>query len=572
MRASDLVFQTQREDPHDAEVASHRLLVRGGYIRALASGVFSFLPLGFRVLERISRVIVEEWDRIGGNQVLLPALHPRELWDETGRSVTMDDVLMRVDSKLGELVLGPTHEEAVIAAVAPDLPSYRALPAFVYQIQTKFRDEPRARFGLMRTREFLMADGYTFDADRDGMRSSYQRIYDAYGRIYARLGLAAIPVEADAGSIGGDVNHEFMVASAIGEDRFASCGQCGYRANVEAARRGQGPEVPVPPLAAPTVYRTPGAPGVTEALAALAAQGAPVDDNAMLKCLVAYDPEGRTALLLVPGRRQARVPHGWRLAGEEAFAPQGPFALGYVGPLGMRERGVRLVADPSIRERAWWATGNNVEGEHIVGVRLGVDFNVDEWLDLVEVVDGDPCARCGAELALRRAVEVGHTFQLGVTYSAKMARGTFTSDDGKPHPYWMGCYGIGVSRLVAVIAEEYQRGGGIAWPLEVAPFEVAVLPAGKGEELAAAARGIAEELEGVGRRVILEDRPVSFGVAAADHELIGAPIWVVVGARALARGEVELRNRISEHERTVSLEDAVAAVAAEIGSIDESMR
>jgi prolyl-tRNA synthetase len=243
MRASDLVFQTQREDPHDAEVASHRLLVRGGYIRALASGVFSFLPLGFRVLERISRVIVEEWDRVGGNQVLLPALHPRELWDETGRSVTMDDVLMRVDSKLGELVLGPTHEEAVIAAVAPDLPSYRALPAFVYQIQTKFRDEPRARFGLMRTREFLMADGYTFDADRDGMRSSYQRIYDAYGRIYARLGLAAIPVEADAGSIGGDVNHEFMVASAIGEDRFASCGQCGYRANVEAARRGQGPEV-----------------------------------------------------------------------------------------------------------------------------------------------------------------------------------------------------------------------------------------------------------------------------------------------------------------------------------------
>jgi len=565
MRASDLVFQTQREDPHEAEVASHRLLVRGGYIRALASGVWSFLPLGFRVLERISAIVAEEWDRAGGNQLLLPALHPIELWQETGRNVTMDDVLMRVDSKLGELVLGPTHEEAVIWSVAPDLPSYRSLPAFVYQIQTKFRDEPRARFGLMRTREFLMADGYTFDADRDGMRTAYQRVYEAYERIYRRLGLAAVPVEADAGSIGGDVNHEFMVASAIGEDHFASCAACGYRANVEAARRGAGPSVELPALEGPVVYQTPGAPGVVEALAALAAKGAPVDAGSMLKCMVAYDPEGNTTLLLVPGQRTVRLPRGWRLAGEEAFAPRGPFVQGYVGPVGMRESGVRLVADPAVRERAWWATGNNREGEHVVGVRLGVDFEVDAWLDLVEVETGDPCPRCGEPLALVRAVEVGHTFQLGTTYSAKMARGIFVGADGQRHPYWMGCYGIGVSRLVAVIAEEYQREGGIAWPLEVAPFEVAVLPAGRTTEVAAAAASIAEELERLGHRVILEDRDLSFGAAAADEELVGSPIWVVVGARSLARGVVEVRNRLHGTTVEAGLRDVASTVEAEAG-------
>lgn len=569
MRASDLVFATQREDPRDAEVASHRLLVRGGYMRALASGVWSLLPLGFRVLERIGAIVAEEFDRAGGNQLLLPALHPVELWEETGRNVTMDDVLMRVDSKLGSLVLGPTHEEAVIAAVGPDLASYRSLPAFVYQIQTKFRDEPRARFGLMRTREFVMADGYTFDVDREHMRVSYQRVYEAYLRVYRRLGLKAVPVEADAGAIGGDVNHEFMVPSAIGEDHFASCRACGYQANVEAARRGRGPDRALPPIEQPRVYATPGAPGVREAIAALRAEGAPVDDDGMLKCMVAYDDAGRTTLVLVPGQRSVRLPRGWRLAGEEAFRPEGPFVLGYVGPVGMREAGVRIVADPMIRERPWWATGNNAEGEHVVGVRVGVDFEVDDWIEVVEVVDGDPCPRCGAPLALVRAVEVGHTFQLGQLYSSRMSRGTFVGEDGATHPFWMGCYGIGVSRLIAVIAEEYQRDGGLAWPLEIAPFQVAVVPAGSSDDVAATAASIAEELERMGRRVLLEDRGLSFGVAARDQELVGAPLWVVVGARSLARGEVELRNRVDGRTLTVQLRDVAQAVDAEAGRIGE---
>ncbi len=546
MRSSQLVFRTRREVPQDAEAASHQLLVRGGYIRRLASGVYSFLPLGYLLLERISAIVSEEFRNAEGNQVLLPALHPTEIWAATGRLAKMADVLFRVESKAGSFVLGPTHEEAVIEAIAPDLASYRDLPAMVYQLQTKFRDEPRARFGLMRTREFIMADGYTFDADQEGMRIAYMKVYRAYQRMFERLGLLAVPVEADAGSIGGDVNHEFMVASAIGEDHFAECANCGYRANIEAAVAGEFSVAEVPEIDGVTVYSTPGAPGVEIAIRALKEQGALVDDSAMLKCMVAVDDRGEPAILLIPGERTLKVPGGYTLAGEEIFGEGSIFCKGYVGPVGMRERGVKILADPSIRARAWWATGNNVDGEHVVGVRIDRDFSVDDYRNLIVVEEGDPCPRCSAQLHLVRAVEVGHTFQLGLTYSSVLPHASFVDPEGARQPYWMGCYGVGVTRLPAVIAEQFIGEGAtaVAWPVEVAPFEVAVVAAGRSAQAADAAERLYQELLARGLRVLLEDRGLSFGNAMGDLELIGPPFVVIAGAKVAAEGVVEVRDRL----------------------------
>ncbi len=547
MRSSQLVFRTQREVPQDAEAASHQLLVRGGYIRRLASGVYSFLPLGFLLLERISAIVSEEFRNAEGNQVLLPALHPTEIWAATGRLAKMADVLFRVESKAGSFVLGPTHEEAVIEAVAPDLASYRDLPAMVYQLQTKFRDEPRARFGLMRTREFIMADGYTFDTDQDGMRVAYMKVYRAYQRMFDRLGLLALPVEADAGSIGGDVNHEFMVASAIGEDHFAECGSCGYRANIEAAVPGKFPDADLPGLDGVTVYSTPGAPGVDLAIRALKEQGAPVDDSAMLKCMVAVDGGGEPVIFLIPGERTLKLPGGYSLAGDDLFADGSIFRRGYVGPVGMGVQGVKIFADPAIGARSWWATGNNVDGEHVVGVRVDRDFSVDGYLNLIEVEERDPCPRCSSPLRLIRAVEIGHTFQLGLTYSSVLPQASFVDAAGVRQPYWMGCYGVGVTRLPAVIAEQFigEGAAGVSWPVEVAPFEVAVVAAGRSAEAADAAGGLYRELLGRGFRTLLEDRGLSFGSAMGDLELIGSPFVVIAGSKVASEGMVEVRDRLN---------------------------
>jgi prolyl-tRNA synthetase len=565
MRMSRLLVRTLREAPADAEVASHRLLVRAGYIRRLASGVYTFLPLGLRVLQRLEQVIREELDTAGCQELLLPALHPIELWEQSGRSTLFgSDALpaMTVEARGGTFVLGPTHEEVVTVTVGAEVDSYRQLPLTVYQIQVKFRDEARPRFGLLRTRELIMADAYSFDVDKEAMQASYRSVFDAYLRIFDRLDLAATPVEAESGAIGGDVNHEFMVPSAVGEDHFVSCPSCGYAANVEAATRrvadgGGGP--PDPGSVEPLVeHHTPGLPGIAAVVDHFADRGVTAAD--FLKSMAAFDAEGRPTLVVVPGDREARLPSGWRLFEDADFEAHPALAKGYIGPVGQQERGIRVVADLGVDRSTPFIVGANRPDHHLTGAVLDRDFTVDEWGSFAAVESGDACPHCGAPVELVRSVEAAHTFQLGHKYSAVMPGATFVAEDGGEAEFSMGCYGMGVSRLVAVVAEEHHDERGLAWPAAVAPYQVhlAALGAGRTPEVAEAADRLYERLTAGGVEVLYDDRDVSPGVKFADADLLGVPVRLVVGAKGVARGVVEWRSRATGEERELDLSGPVA--------------
>lgn len=558
-----MTMHTLREAPNDAEAVSHKLLVRGGYIRRLASGVYSYLPLGFRVLSKVSAVVREEFDRSGAEEMLLPALHPQELWQQTGRLEKMADVLMEVDTKGGAFVLGPTHEEVVISAFTTDLASYKDLPATVYQIQTKFRDEPRSRFGLMRTKEFIMADAYSFDTATESMRESYSLMYDAYLRIFSRLGIPVVPVEADSGSIGGDVNHEYMCPSPIGEDHFAQCSSCGYAANIEAARtRAPQGELPGTAASPMTLHFTGDAPGVSQAVAALVRGGEDVTDSTMLKCIACVSEEGTVTLLLVPGDREVRLSGGMRLLSEDEIRSLPFLSKGYIGPMGMQTHGVRVVADNSVLEGSSWATGANKHEYHVTGAVAGRDFMIDEYDSLVVVRDGDLCPRCAGRFALIRAVEVGHTFQLGTAYSSKIPSARFATETGKQGLYHMGCYGIGVTRLIAVIVEHCADDKGIRWPMTVAPYQVVIIPVGhsRSPEVKKVAEEIYSQLLEGGVEVLIDDRDVSPGIMFADAELLGVPYQVTVGSKGLAAGTVEIKSRMTGESRALEIGQAATAV------------
>jgi prolyl-tRNA synthetase len=567
MRMSRLLLRTLREAPADAEVASHRLLVRGGYIRRLASGVYTFLPLGHRVLSRLERVVREELDAAGCQELLLPALHPIELWEQSGRAALFgSDALpaMTVEARGGTFVLGPTHEEVVTVTIGSEVDSYRQLPLIVYQIQVKFRDEARPRFGLLRTRELIMADAYSFDVDREAMQDSYRTVFDAYLRIFGRLGLDAVPVEAQSGAMGGDVNHEFMVPSAVGEDHFVRCPSCGYAANIEAATRARADRPGRDDGAgeAPMVeHHTPGRPGITDVVDFFSERGVTAAD--FLKSLAVMDDEGRPTLLLVPGDREARLPSGWRLFEEDDFAAHPSLVKGYVGPAGQQQHGMRVVADLEIGARGPWIVGANRPDHHATGAELGRDFSVDEWGSYTEVRTGDACSRCGRPVELVRSVEAAHTFQLGYKYSEVMEGATFVNEQGEEAPFSMGCYGMGVSRLLAVVAEEHHDEHGLAWPTTVAPYQVQLLAlgAGRAPEVGEAADRLHERLVAAGVEVLYDDRDVSPGVKFADADLIGIPVRLVVGGKGLARGVVEWRSRVSGEERELPLGSAVEELA-----------
>ncbi len=569
MRMSRLLVRTLREAPADAEVASHQLLVRAGYIRRLASGVYTFLPLGLRVLQRVERVIREELDAAGSQELLLPVLHPIELWEQSGRAALFgSDALpaMTVDARGGTFVLGPTHEEVVTVTVGAEVESYRQLPLTVYQIQVKFRDEARPRFGLLRTRELIMADAYSFDVDKDAMQASYQRVFDAYLRIFERLDLDVTPVEAESGAIGGDVNHEFMVPSVVGEDHFVSCPSCGYAANVEAATRavpkvaaGGGKVISTAPM---VEHHTPGRPGITDVVAFFADRQVTAAD--FLKSLAVLDGEGRPTVLVLPGDREARLPTGWRLFEDADFAAHPSLVKGYLGPSGQQEHGIRVVGDLGVTREGPWIVGANRQDYHLTGAVLDRDFSVDEWGSFAEVVTGDACPRCGEGIVLVRSVEAAHTFQLGHKYSEVMPGSTFVAEDGGEAIFSMGCYGMGVSRLLAVVAEEHHDERGLAWPPEASPYQVhlAVLGAGRSPEVAAAADDLYERLVAGGVEVLYDDRDVSPGVKFADADLLGLPVRLVVGAKGVARGIVEWRSRVTGEERELALGDVVEALAA----------
>lgn len=545
MRQSRLLLRTLREAPSDAEAASHRLLLRGGYIRRVAAGVYAFLPLGLRVLRRIESIVRAEFDAAGAQEILLPVLQPVEAWAETGRLETMDDVLFRVEASGGRFVLGPTHEELATRAVSAEVDSYRDLPVCVYQLQLKYRDEARPRFGPVRGREFLMADAYSFDKSAEDMRATYDTMYDAVARVFERVGLEAIPVAADPGAIGGDVSHEWMVVSPIGEDTFVRCAGCGYAANTQVAEAAPRWVDRAQPLEALVEHHTPARPGIDLVVDYFRHEGRELAAAGMLKCLALRDADGGAVVVLVPGDREVRIPTGLAAFDDEDFARHPQLVRGYIGPMGLQDGGARVLADHSVRQAAAWATGANKADHHVTGALLGRDFTVDEWGSFAVVAHGDPCPTCGLPLALARSVEAGHTFQNGLYYSAKMAGASFIDAAGTEQPLWTGCYGIGVSRLVGVIAEAHHDESGLAWPKEVAPFAVHLLAVGadRSAEVAATASTIYEALVGADMDVLYDDRDVSPGVKFADADLLGIPTQYVVGAKGIARGVLERKDR-----------------------------
>jgi prolyl-tRNA synthetase len=567
---SALFLRTLRDDPADAEVDSHRLLVRAGYIRRIAAGMYAWLPLGTRVLRRIEQIVREEMDRAGAQETVLPILQPRELWERSGRDAEYGPLMFRlVDRKETGFNLAPTAEEVVTTIVAQEYTSYRDLPVNLYQINWKYRDELRPRFGLLRTREFLMKDAYSFDTDLDGLRTSYKKMYDAYYRVFERCGLTFRPVEAQSGEIGGDVNHEFMAVAAVGEDDFVWCRACDYAANVEAARRGGQPDrghagvVDAPPM---EKIHTPDMPGITPV-----AEHLGVEPGHLLKCL-AFDLEGELGLALVPGDREvneyalssALAPRRARLYTDEDFAKHPELPKGYIGP--HHPDASIVVADPSVAAPIAWVTGANEKDFHVRDAVLGRDFTVDVWVDLVTIVSGDVCPRCGNPLSVDRGIEVGHVFQLGTKYSEALdAR--FTDENGAQHPMVMGCYGIGLSRIVAAVAEEFHDEQGLAWPAAIAPYDVHLIAlSGRGAQTAdvtAAADQLYATLRQAGVTVLYDDRDASPGVKFADADLVGMPVQIVLGAKGLAAGTVERKIRATGARDELPISDVVARWAAQ---------
>ncbi len=570
MRMSKLFLRTLRDDPSDAEVDSHRLLVRAGYIRKVAAGIYTWLPLGHRVLRRVEQIVREEMDAAGAQELLLPIIQPLELWERTGRDKAYGPLMFRLtDRKETGFALAPTAEEVITATVANEYGSYRDLPVNLYQFGWKYRDELRPRFGLLRSREFLMKDAYSFDLDIDGLKASYKAMYDAYHRVFERCGLSFRPVEAQAGEIGGDVNHEFMAVAAVGEDDFVWCRSCDYAANVEAAvRAASGADAGtdhsgVESMGPEHTPDLPGIKGVSEFLG--------VAPSGMLKC-IAFDVDGEMGLALVPGDREvnpfalnrALAGRKVRLWDDADFDAHPDVPKGYIGPH-LPGATVR-VADPAVRAGGpeGWVTGANTADHHVRRAVLGRDFEVDTFADLVTVVTGDTCPRCGSALSVDRGIEVGHTFQLGTKYSVALGA-EYTDETGQQHPMVMGCYGIGVSRVVAAVIEEHHDENGLVWPAALAPFAVHLISLpGKGEaapEVRAAADRLYDDLRAAGVDVLYDDRDQSPGVKFADADLLGLPVQLILGAKGLARGVVERKDRASGERDEVALEAVVGVMS-----------
>lgn len=563
MRLSRLFARTLREDPAEAEVPSHRLLLRAAFIRKVAAGIYTTMPLGLRTMNRIERVVREEMDASGAQELRMPIVLPAEPWKQTGRWQAYGDEIFRPQDRHGrQFLLGPTQEEVVTPLVQQEFPSYRDLPVNVYQVEWKYRDERRPRYGLLRGREFLMKDAYTFDRDEDGMRESYRIMYEAYERVFDRLGLEYVIVEADPGTIGGGVNHEFMALADVGEDLFVRCVNGDYLADTEAATPGA--SEPADGEAASLVeVETPGAVTID-----LMVEQMGIPAEATMKCIM-FDVEGRTVAVLLPGDREvgekklARLhfPERVRRFEDEDFARLG-YAKGFVGPQGLGPE-VTIFADPSIRGRAHWATGANRPDVHVTGATLDRDFRVDRWEDLVQIREGDPCPMDGGRLEIGRSIVVGHIYQLGTRYSAPL-EATYQDEDGSQRLYLMGSYGIGITRIMAAVVEQHHDDAGIVWPRSLAPYEVAVIMANADDAgVASEAERIHRELASRGIEAVLDDRQERAGVKFADSDLVGYPLQVVVGARGLKEGTADLKVR-STGERSRAPLEAAAQAAAEL--------
>ncbi|MCP4574770.1 MAG: proline--tRNA ligase [Deltaproteobacteria bacterium] len=574
MRYSSYFIPTKKEVPADAEIISHQLMVRAGMIRKLTSGIYTYLPVGLKSIRKVEDIVREEMNRAGAIELLMPSVQPAELWQESGRWEYYGRELLRFkDRHDREACMGPTHEEVITDLVRKEIHSYKQMPINLYQIQTKFRDEIRPRFGIMRGREFIMKDAYSFDVDEDGANKSYEAMYQAYERIFKRCGLKFRPVEADSGTIGGSYSHEFMVLAESGEDQIVNCTACDYAANLERA------EVKEEDVSSPdkngfeTLDRvdTPDQRTIEEVAKFLNITSAQlvktlvyVVDEEAVAVLIRGDHELNDAKLKNVLDAQAVEMASERTVEEATGAP-----LGFAGPVGLK---IKVVADNAVKAMKNFVVGGNEKDLHLKNVNLERDFKPSLFSDLRTIAPGDACPRCGGEIAFGRGIEVGHVFKLGVKYSEAM-KAVFLNEQGKEMPMIMGCYGIGIGRTVAAAIEQNHDKDGIIFPAPVAPFEVTILPLQMhNEDVVAAASKIYDDLLNMGIDVLLDDRNERAGVKFKDADLLGIPVRITVGSRGLKNGEVEVKLRPEPESFTIPLDNAAAAISDTVKGLYDSLK
>ena len=571
MRASRFLFATLRETPSDAEVISHQLMLRAGMIRKLASGLYTWLPMGVRVLNKVEAIVREEMDRAGSLQVLMPVTQPASLWEESGRYVEYGAELLRFkDRHNNPFVLGPTHEEVITDMARNELKSYKQLPANFYQVQTKFRDEVRPRFGVMRSREFIMKDAYSFHVDQDSLQETYDVMYEAYCRIFTRLGLDFRPVQADTGSIGGSGSHEFHVLASSGEDDIAFSTESDYAANIEMAEA-----ILVGERAAPTqefkTVETPNQKTIADVSAflnteakdsvkALLVQGVAQEEGQKAPDIELF-LRGDHELNEIKAEKHAKIASPLTFATEEQMAEYGLNA-GFIGPQGLVEKGLTVIVDRAASVLSDFVAGANEADKHATGVNWERDAQFTEVYDLRNVVEGDPSPDGQGTLQIKRGIEVGHIFQLGQKYSEALGCKVL-GKDGKPFTVTMGCYGIGVTRVVASAIEQNYDDKGIIWPATIAPFQVAIVPmnAHKSPRTLEAAESLYAELQAAGYDVLLDDRDERPGVKFSDLEINGIPHRIVIGEKGLDAGTFEYKGRTDAESINISKEEVLAKIA-----------
>ncbi|WP_414940763.1 proline--tRNA ligase [Amycolatopsis sp. cmx-11-51] len=570
-RMSSLFLRTLREDPADAEVPSHRLLVRAGYVRRVAPGGYSWLPLGLRVLRRIENVVREEMNAFGAQEIQFPALLPREPYEATGRWTEYGDALFRLkDRKGADYLLGPTHEELFALTVKGEYNSYKDYPVVLYQIQTKYRDEARPRAGILRGREFVMKDSYSFDLDDEGLAKSYDLHRQAYTKLFDRLGIEYVVVKATSGAMGGSASEEFLAVAETGEDTYVRSTESGYAANVEAVTTPAPEAKPIEGLPEAKTHHTPNTPTIESLVAFLNAAdlgrtftAADTLKNVLVKTRRPGAKEWDLLAIGLPGDREvdtkrleaSLVPAEFELL-EEADFKKNPFLVkGYIGPKALKDNGVRYLLDPRVVEGTAWVTGADERDHHVVDLVAGRDFTGDGTIEAAEVREGDTSPDGKGTLVAARGIEIGHIFQLGRKYADAFELDAL-GPDSKPIRITMGSYGLGISRLVGVLAEQNHDDLGIIWPREVAPFDVHVVIAGKDETVSAGAEKLAAELDAAGIEVVLDDRKASPGVKFADAELVGVPTILVVG-RGLANGVVEVKDRRTGDREEIAVDAVV---------------
>ncbi|UCG50608.1 MAG: proline--tRNA ligase [Candidatus Latescibacterota bacterium] len=570
MRWSKLYLPTYKESPSDAEIPSHQLMIRAGVIRKLTAGVYTFLPLGYRVLKKIENIVREEMNRTGSQEILMPILHPAELYEESGRLQNFGPELFKLNDRKNRLfALGPTHEEVVTDLARTEIRSYRQLPQCLYQILTKFRDEIRPRFGVMRAREFIMKDAYSFHESHESLEETYRTMADAYRRILNRCGLENIMVEADAGVIGGDVNHEFIVFAEEGESEIFTC-QCGYTANSERAESAGRPlKSPEKILASPMRVETPGQKTIEEVSRFLN-----TEPSQLVKTLL-YRSGEEVVAALIPGDRSLNetklaklLQDPWiETLDDESIRKLTGAEAGYSGPVGLPDK-TRIIADTLLDDYEGMIVGANENDTHLRGVKMGRDFEPTETASISTVKSGDRCARCGeSELVTRRGVELGHIFKLDTKYSKSM-NATFLDQQGKEREFIMGCYGFGVSRAVAAAVEANHDDRGILWPLSITPFDAIMLPINVSDtHTMEVAESLYAELTEAGWEVLFDDRDLRAGFRFKDADLVGIPIRITLGERNLKTNKIEIYHRRDDRSELVDREDVIGVLADVYGSL-----